>query len=226
MVNAAMLQLIDVPTERTTAATDVLLGVAALGCAVWLLSFRAVQPFKSWIWAVAFVCLAVAALVGAGIHAFQLDRATRAGLWIPVNLSLGLTMALFAVGAIHDGWGQDTAQRTLPVMLLAALLFFAATRIFAVNFGLFLAYEACAMLLALGVYGWLLIRGGYPGAGWMVAGVLLSILAAVLQAIRSLRVTLIWEFDNNGVFHLVQLVAVVVLLVGLHLSLQASVATR
>jgi hypothetical protein len=44
-----------------------------------------------------------------------------------------------------------------------------------------------------------------PGAEWMAAGVLLMIVAAVVQATKSLYFQLIWPFDHNGVFHLIQM---------------------
>lgn len=210
------MEFIDSPTERTTAATDVLLAVVALACAIGVHAPRPENTFKAHVWAAAFALLALAALLGAVIHGFQLDDATRKLLWQPVNLSLGLTMALFVVAAVGDFWGEATARRSLPVLLIAGLAFFAATRLIPGGFAVFLVYEALAMLFALGV--WLAVAGRLPGAWWLVAGVLLSIAAAVVQASK-VELSLWWEFDHNGIFHLVQVAAIMALGIGVRKAL-------
>jgi hypothetical protein len=213
------MEFIDLPTERTTAATDVLLAAVALGCATALLPLRPANPFKVHVWVSAFALLALAALLGAVVHGFKLDEGTRKLLWQPLHLSLGLTVALFVVAAVGDRWGQVAAGRSLPILLAVGVGFFGATRLFAGGFGVFIAYEAVAMLFALGVYVWLAAAGPMPGAGWMVAGVLLSIVAAAVQASNAVKVTAVWEFDHNGVFHLVQVVALVALFLGVRAAL-------
>jgi len=42
----------------------------------------------------------------------------------------------------------------------------------------------------------------------MAAGAAVSLIAAGIQTVRSLRVRWIWEFDRNGVYHLVQTLGV------------------
>jgi hypothetical protein len=58
-------------------------------------------------------------------------------------------------------------------------------------------------------------RGTPAGAGWMAAGAAVSLIAAGTQTIRSLRVRCGWDFDRNGVYHLVQTLGVVLFCVGL-----------
>ncbi|MCU0605671.1 MAG: hypothetical protein MUC33_23785, partial [Desulfobacterales bacterium] len=77
------------------------------------------------------------------------------------------------------------------------------------------AYQALALALALGAYVWMALRGTPAGAGWMAAGAALSLLAAGAQTCRSLHVRWIWEFDRNGVYHLVQALGMVLFGVGL-----------
>jgi hypothetical protein len=55
----------------------------------------------------------------------------------------------------------------------------------------------------------------------MAAGVLITIIAAVVQAGKAVRVTVLWEFDYNGLFHLIQITGVIVLTAGLRLALLA-----
>ncbi len=75
------------------------------------------------------------------------------------------------------------------------------------------------MLVALALYGRLALTRRLPGAWLMVGGIVLTIVAAVVQATQLVSFTLIWPFDHNGVFHLIQIVALPVLAVGLRAGL-------
>ena len=55
----------------------------------------------------------------------------------------------------------------------------------------------------------------------MAAGVLVTLIAAGVQASGAVSVTLIWQFDHNGLFHLIQMVGVVLLVAGLRAALLA-----
>jgi len=83
----------------------------------------------------------------------------------------------------------------------------------------FIAYEAAAMLFSLGVYIFLVFKGTLPAAGWMLAGVLVTIIAAVVQAIGKPGKSMLWYFDNNGMFHWIQMLGMVLLFLGLKASL-------
>ena len=54
----------------------------------------------------------------------------------------------------------------------------------------------------------------------MSVGVLVSIVAAGIQASLKTTVKLMFEFDHNGIFHIVQILGIIVLLAGLRLSLR------
>lgn len=204
----------DVATELTTGATDAIIAFEAIACAALLWRFRAADAFKVGIWAWVFGLLTVASVLGAIAHALAISEGLRAVLWRPLYLSLGLVVALFALGAVYDWKGRRAAVRLLPIVLPAALGFFVVTQMLSGAFLVFVLYEAVAMLVALGIYGTLAIRGR-RGAGLVALGVLLSIIAAGIQATGSIRLDLIVPFDHNGVFHLVQMVALAVLTVGL-----------
>jgi hypothetical protein len=56
------------------------------------------------------------------------------------------------------------------------------------------------------------------GALLMAAGVLVSIIAAGIQALKNVSVTIVFEFDHNGIFHIVQILGIILLVAGLRLS--------
>lgn len=214
------MKIVDSPTEQTTAATDVLLAAQALACAVRLQRMRSRNPWKINLWSLAFGMVASGAALGAVSHGFQITEATRQRLWKPLNLVLSTTIALFVSGTVYDTWGQPAARRSLPPALATALAFWLSIRVEQQKFWPFLLYQAVGMLFALLAYSRLALHG-QPGARLMVAGILLSMLAAVVQTRPEYRLHLLWEFDRNGLYHLVQLAGMVAIEAGLRESLTA-----
>ena len=101
-------------TEVTTGATDALLGVLAIACAVALAGARSHAPFRTNVWLAVFTLLTIASVLGAVAHGLDLDPDLRETLWQPLYLSLGLMLGLIAVAAVADGWGDATGRKVLP----------------------------------------------------------------------------------------------------------------
>jgi hypothetical protein len=202
--------------EQVTALTDVALGFLAGYAALQVLQFSGFKP-TAWGWA--FGLLAFSAFVAALAHGFEMTRKTNERLWMPINLSLGWTLSLFVVGALIELRGDAIAKTALPVALIVGLLFFVITVLRPGSFMTFIAYEAVAMLFSLGVYVFIFFQGTLSGAGFMLAGVFVTILAAVVQALGKTGKSIVWYFDNNGVFHLIQMIGIVLLLAELKMSL-------
>jgi hypothetical protein len=214
-----MIEIVASPTERTTAATDAALALLALAGARYLA--RAVPPSSARrIWQAALLALALASVLGAIAHGAVMSEAGRETLWQPLYLLLGVTMALFVVGAV-DAWrGPGAARRLLLPMLGLALVFYGVTRAAQGDFLVFVLFEAAALIFSLVVY----LRLAYlrrRGAGLMALALGVSLVAGAVQASGPMSVRLVWTFDHNGVFHLLQLIGVSLLLLGLRLLLAA-----
>ena len=210
------MNFIDIPTEQTTAVTDIIL--AALASIVSLIVYKTGNPRdpkKTRLWAWAFGLLAIASLFGAAAHGYKMSERMNFILWQPVNLALGLTVALFAAGVAYDLKGTSLSRALVPVFLTTGMIFYAITVLVPGTFIIFKLYEAIAMLFALISYLVLSFRRKHHGYWLMATGIILSIIAAGIQATNSVRFTLIWEFDHNGVFHIIQMAGLVFLLSGL-----------
>jgi uncharacterized membrane protein HdeD (DUF308 family) len=216
-----MIELVASATERTTAATDGALGLLAAFGALYLT--RAVpQSFARRIWQAALLGLSLASALGAMAHGLVMSDALREALWQPLYLLLGITMALFVVGAA-DAWrGEGTARRLLLPLLGLALVFYGVTRAARGDFLVFVLFEAAALIFSLVVYLRLAFRRTRRGAGLMAVALAVSLAAGVVQASGPMSVRLVWAFDHNGIFHLLQLIGVTLLLLGLRLLLAAS----
>jgi len=203
------------PTEQTTALTDVLVFITACAAIFFLKWWGPSHPWKLNLWAAAFGFIALAALLGACAHGIIFSEAVNGRIWRVLNLSLGLAVSLFVVGVVYDVYHLAAARRILPLMIAVGAVFFLITWRFPGIFFVFIVYEAAALLFALGAYGWLVSEGNSPGAPWMAAGVLVSLMAAAIQAIPTIRVRIIWHFDHNGVYHLIQVIGLLLLLRGI-----------
>lgn len=201
------------PYEQVTSLTDVFMGLLAVYCAI---SIAMLDGFKAEIWTWAFGLLAFSSLLGAAVHGFVISEKTYRQLWMPINLSLGLALGMFVVGSLNDLSGETIARAAIPVMIFLGFGFFLFTVWKPGTFMTFIAYEAIAMLFALGAYGYLFVAGLLSSAGWMLAGVIVMIFAAVVQATVKPGNGIVWYFDNNGVFHIIQMVGMVLLYFGLN----------
>jgi hypothetical protein len=204
------------PTERTTAATDIMLSLSAAGGIVLLQSLAPPAPWRHHLWSGTFGLIALAAALGAAYHGLVLPERPRRLLWGILTVCLSMAVSLFGVGVVLDAFGAEATRRLLPVLLTSGLLIYAVSRFLAGLFMVFILYQALVLSLSLGIYIWLAIQGMPEGAGWMTAGVAASIIAAATQARRNLQVTLIWVFDHNGIFHLIQVLGVIFFCVGLY----------
>jgi len=199
------------PFECVTAVTDIFMGLLATYAAIQL---SQISGFKPAVWAWTFGLLAFSSFIAVIAHGFEMSQKTNDRLWMPINLSLGLALGLFVVGALFDLSGEAFASKALPIMLVIGFGFFLVTVWKPGTFMTFIAYEAVAMLFALGVYVYLFFVSPFAGVGWMVAGISITILAAVVQATGKAGRAIFWYFDNNGVFHLIQMIGIVLLVVG------------
>jgi hypothetical protein len=93
------------------------------------------------------------------------------------------------------------------------------------RFVVFIIYEAAAMLFSLVAYVQVARARPASGAPCTVAGLLVTIAAAVVQASPTSLAPIV-PFDHNGLYHVVQLLGVVLLLLGLRQSLLGRVAHR
>ena len=213
------MKLVEDPAEQTTAVTDIILSLVAFG-GVLLLQWSPVTAGRLWrihIWSTAIGLMGLAAALGAVAHGLLLKTIIHNRIWQVLNLALALAVSLFVVGVINDLFSYGLARKALPFMLVAGLGFYLTTLIFPGIFFLFIVYEGLALLFSLGAY-LFLSATGEPGAGFMASGVLLSIVAAGLQARKSILITLIWKFDHNGIYHIVQTFGLLFLIAGLWIS--------
>jgi hypothetical protein len=194
-------------TEPMTLLTDYVLGAWALVLALRLFSAAALGgQFTMRVWAFGFLMTAVAAFAGGTYHGFiQMLPAVVARLCWKVTLvatgfgSAALLGAAFLAAATGPlAWG-------LLALVVLKLLVYLEVVLARDNFLLVIADYGSA-LLAMLVAAWFLRPTGLtPAAGWLAAGVGVSIVAGIIQAFRLAPHP---RFNHNDLFHMVQMAAI------------------
>lgn len=201
-------------TEQTTAITDLLLSLQAIG-AIWILKRSQVRrPVWTDLWTWFLGLLSAASLLGAISHGIDMTSSVNTILWVVIYLVLGIMMALFLIAAVTLHWDPQLGKRCLPYGMVVAFAFFLITQIWSDSFLLFVIYEAISMLLALTLYLSCFWFRREKGTGLLAAGIIVGIVAAALDAQPSIQLNFIWTFNNHGVFHLVQMISLLLLTIG------------
>lgn len=188
---------------------------------VVLQSIPAAARWRVHLWSGFFALIGIAALLGSIVHSLELSPEVRARLWEPLDLSLGIAVGVYLTGALGDLLGGRVALRVLPAAVLVGLGFFGLTRLVPLGFLLFILYETVAVLAALAVYAVAARRGTLPGTRWLMAALVLFLIAAAVQRSR-LAADFILPLDHNGLFHLTQMIALLLLLIGLRRGMAAA----
>ena len=205
----------DSPTEMTTAITDVILAAQSAAAIYIIRRKTSARPMWTQVWAWVFALRSIASLIGAAAHGLEMAESIETAIWSPAYLALGLTMALFVIAAITMSVGHEKSRRFVLPAVMVAFAFFTITQIWSDSFLLFVIYECIAMLLSLTLYSMCFWQRRAAGSGLLAAGVLVGILAAVIDTQKALHVTWIWEFNNHGLFHLVQMISLLLLTIGI-----------
>lgn len=207
---------ISIPTEQTTAVTDLILAAQALVCMQYARSRSTDSCFALSLWACVFGLLSFSSLLGAIVHGIELVPVTSRILWGLLYFMLGLLVALIALAALAHVGHDGISKRLVPAGLVVAFVFSAITQVWDNSFLLFVAYEAVMMVMALGIYlacFWLPSKR--RGSGWLAIGILFSLVAAAVDTQSALRLHWFWTFDNHGIFHLIQMVGLLIITIGL-----------
>jgi len=211
--------MVNSPTELTTSATDLFLAIECFFILIYLWCVPTGDRWKTSLWSWVFGLLAFSSFLGAMAHGLELRETIREALWLPLYLSLGVVVALFVVGAILDLSGRDMAIRLVLPCIAAGFVFFGLVQFFDGIFIIFVIYEAIALVFAMAVYSFLFVSRRLKGAGIIALAILLSIVAAAVQA-SDASIKIIFLFDHNGIFHLIQIPAMAMLGWGLSMGMK------
>lgn len=209
---------VESPTEQTTSITDLILALQSLVTIVMLKMSHVRRPMWTDVWTTIFGLLCLASFLGAVTHGIQMTTSVQTAIWVIIYLALGLTMALFTVAAVTMTWNHELSRRCVPFCIAIAIGFFAITQLWSDSFLLFVVYEAISMIVALTLYTACFWFRRERGSELLAAGVVVGIAAAIVDTQTEMQVTMIWTFDNHGIFHVVQMLSLLLITVGIQMS--------
>ncbi|PWQ96748.1 DUF6962 family protein [Leucothrix arctica] len=201
------------PYELFTALTNVLWALVAFISFILISKNSNNSNSKAKLWKAVFVMLFVSNILASLVHGLSIDIETSELIWIPINLILGLMIALLMSAALYDYLGKDTMQKYFPYLIGVAVIFFAMTQFNRDTFLIFIAYQSIYMLLILTMYIHLAIKK-HVGAGVICVGMFLFILAAVAQAIGPYELALFIPINQDGLYHLIGIPSTILLTIG------------
>lgn len=200
-------------TEPMTMITDYVLGAFALVLAARLMrEGMGSGQVSVKLWAVAFLMTAIAAVVGGTFHGFIRMVPSDAGraMWKMTLLATGIGSACLLASAVLAGT-TGTLQRALIVLVVAKLAVYVWLIASRDQFFVVIADYGIALVLVL-ILAWIARGSGLaPAAGWIAAGVAVSVVAGAVQALKLAPHP---GFNHNDLFHVIQMVALYLLFRG------------
>jgi hypothetical protein len=207
-----MIRFIESATERTTAATDLILAVEFLLFAIFFIK-SASNSKRAVAWSSSFLMLAGAFFIGAIAHGFQMPEKINKLLWLFLAVCSAFGLAHLVSASVGE-WKPAWYKKSVLGMSLAAIVFIGIT----VKFSSFTVYVVF-IVINMALVSWLnaicFEKSGNKKHLLIVLGAVFTAFASLLQLIKSIHFTIIWEFNYNGAFHLVQILAGIFLGLGI-----------
>lgn len=154
------------------------------------------------LWGVAFIALALGAFLGGTYHGFRFEW-----LWKPTVLLVGVASFGMLAGSAYTTTA-GSVRGTLVVAAAVKLALYEAWMLGHDAFLFVVADTASAMLAVAALH---LLALDNPATRWILGGVAVSLLAAGLQAGK---VALHEHFNHNDLYHVVQIVAMLLYYAG------------
>lgn len=211
--------LIKSPTELTTSATDLFLAIECVFILIVLWRAPAGDPWRTSLWCWVFGLLAFSSFIGAVAHGMDMQASRREALFLPIFLCLGVVIALFVAGALYDLHGRDMAKGLIWLSVALTGIFFVLIQLFDRALILFIIIEALAIIGTLAIYAYLAFTHRLKGSEWISLAILLSLIAIGVQASK-VSMKILFPFDHNGIFHLMEMVALAMLGWGLRIGMK------
>jgi hypothetical protein len=196
--------------EPMTMATDYLLATVAIwwGSRLLLSGAHAEEPVRK-LWGGFLFATALAAITGGTYHGFSahLSPLLLAILWKITVMAIGVASFLVLI-AIAQARFLGTVRNVVIAAGVVKLLLYLLWMSVHDDFIWVILDYAPTMLVVLVVEAWFAAARGYRSSRWIVAGIVVSFIAAAIQASGfSLHI----HFNHNDLYHVVQIVALYLL---------------
>jgi hypothetical protein len=192
--------------EPTTTVTDYLITVFAIVFGGRLLKGAFDGRYHSrWFWSLGFLFIGLGAFLGGTSHGFVEylgDEGLRL-IWKGTVYCVGFSMIFAVAGTIEGSVGNVKVRNTLHGANALAFAIYAAWMVSHSAFIYVIYYYVPAMTSVALIQVWAYWRDRQPSAPWIIAGVIVTLLGAIIQ---QSGFTLHRHFNHNDLYHIVQIV--------------------
>ncbi len=220
------------PPEMTTAITDGIFGLVAVFLGYKLkhrfISDKQRLPLRIKMWQIVFYTIGASALFGVPAHAIHEIAGTnppniqaQTYYWIFLGFFLGLMITALASTVLLDLFGERAFRKSAIIMIVTGIGYFflyfitAFFKLIEGYFIIFVLYSALVMLFALVSYIVLFFQRTKTGYMIIALGIVVAISGSILQALRTISINVIWEFDYNSIYHIFMIAAVILFYYGI-----------
>ena len=209
--------------EPMTVVTDLMIAVLAMYIARELQAWHSIRFLNiHWHWGWAFTTLAIGAFMGAVSHGVgpHFSGETQQLLWKATIIPVGFTSVFFLMGTFHHSFSFDAVRwlSWIPIVFLGAYLFTISKDDSFLNVVKFYA-PAMGFVFAIMLYSH--FGSGSPGTGHVAMGIFIMFIGAGVQVSGF---SLHQHFNHNDLFHVFQMVGMIVMYRGSRLILDYGVA--
>ena len=207
-----MIQFVESAIERTTAVTDLILAAEFLLFAI--VFFKSASDKKrAAAWSIPFLLLAAAFLIGAIAHGYQMPEKANRILWLLLAVGSAFGLAHLVSASVGE-WKPAWYKKSVIGMSLIAVIFIGITVKFS-SFTVYVVFIVVTMALVALLNAMCFGKSGNKNHILIIFGAVFTAMASLVQLIKSIHFVMIWEFDYNGAFHLVQILAGIFLGLGI-----------
>ncbi len=211
--------LVKSPTELTTAATDLILGIECAVILILLWQTPSPERWRIYLWSGFFGSLTASSLLGAVAHGWEVSPGLRQILFLLIFGGIGLSVGLLSIGAWGEVFGGAWVGKALWFLVALGILLVGMGRFYRWILLVGGTLGVSAFFFSLGVYGFLAWSRSTSAVLLIVAALLLSLAGGAVQTSRW-TLHLIFPLDHNGLFHLVEMVALGLLGAGVRIGLK------
>lgn len=221
------MNIISIQTEQTTSITDVFLAVICfIFFALFFVRFNKTKNSLLFVWSLIFLLLFTASFFGAVLHGFVLGESIKYLLWIPIKLSIAISISLFASASYCDMRNFSPKGSLVVLFILTAVCFYTIDLFTDSKHFVLILFQLWALVFSGAVYFYLSLSRNSIKTIFMISGIFITMIASLIQYSDSIWINCLWEFDHNGIYHLVQIPGLFLFFFGVKFPLERKFVTH
>lgn len=201
------------PPQLTTAVTDLMIGIFAAYFIIRMKGISEPRKRRKTIWKAFMWTMLASGLGGFFIHGFRISDRVVAFAWFLLIFIMFATASTYAMAVLYELLEDAKLKKMVYILIVLNMAGYIVTLIASRYTSKFLAvfviYAGILMLASLVLLAFMIIKRKAYYCLYLMAGAVLQVAGGVVEACRTARFTLIWEFDFNSIYHLATVASII-----------------